>query len=187
MDSTGKQAAECLLRTLRVEIAPVWVLVKPGVMVPSIFSATGMEPLKSIVIDSIQASERSDRYLDVPIFAGFPMPMSRTAASRWSLWWIDTVRRRSILLTVSSQIGMQRKAMSYGELLPSVESGIDTAKKLVCEGRRPVILLEHADRMHDSTYVLREVLGRKLPWTAVPYLSIPMPPPRLSPQVLARQ
>lgn len=70
-------------------------------------------------------------------------------------------------------VGTQRTAMSHGQLLPSVESGIDAAKKLVSEGRRPVILLEHADRMHDSTYVFREVLRRKLPRTAVPYLCDP--------------
>ena len=38
----------------------------------------------------------------------------------------------------------------------------------MAQGRRPVILLEHADRMHDSTYVLRAVLERRLGRTAVP-------------------
>src|SRR5690606_15009050 len=56
MGPTGERAANCLFRTLRGEINPVSALVKPGVMVPSIFSATGMEPLKSIVLQSISAA-----------------------------------------------------------------------------------------------------------------------------------
>ncbi|WP_031250107.1 M81 family metallopeptidase [Mesorhizobium sp. LNHC221B00] len=171
MGSTGKRAAECLFRTLRREIAPVCVLVKPGVMVPSIFSATGIEPLKSIVMESIAASERSDRYLDVSIFAGFSY--ADVPNCGFSVV-VAADRDRSAALDIansfSSQIWTQREALTHRDLVHSVESGLVAAKKLVSEGRRPIVLLEHADRMHDSTYLLREVLRRKLPRTAVPYL-----------------
>ncbi|MET4328685.1 microcystin degradation protein MlrC [Bradyrhizobium sp. i1.15.2] len=171
MGLAGKRAAECLFRSLRGEITPVCVLVKPGVMVPSIFSTTNLNPLKSIVSQSISASDRSDRYLDVSIFAGF----SYADVPNCGFSVVVVVDRdRSTALELansfSSRIWTQREALNHRELLHSVVSGIDAAKKLVSEGRRPVILLEHADRMHDSTYILREVLSQRLPRTAVPYL-----------------
>lgn len=171
MGSTGNRAAECLFRTLREEISPICVLVKPGVMVPSIFSATSMDPLKSIVLQSIAASDRTDLYLDVSIFAGF----SYSDVPNCGFSVVVVVDRdRSVALDVAnsfcSQIWAQRQALNHLELLHSVARGIDAAKNLVSEGKRPIVLLEHADRMHDSTYVLREVLSQKLPRTAVPYL-----------------
>ncbi|MER8556857.1 M81 family metallopeptidase [Mesorhizobium sp. M1217] len=171
MGSTGERAAECLFRALRGEIEPVCVLVKPGVMVPSIFSATSMEPLKSIVIESIEASAQRDRYLDVSIFAGFSYAdVPNCGFSVVVVADRDRSAAHDIANTFSSQIWAQRKALSHLELVHSIENGVDVAKKLVSKGRRPIVLLEHADRMHDSTYVLREILRRKVPRTAVPYL-----------------
>lgn len=171
MGSTGKRAAECLFRTLRGEIIPVCVLVKPGVMVPSIFSATGMEPLRSIVMESIAVSERSDWYFDVSIFAGFSYAdVPNCGFSVVVVTHQDRSAALDVANSFSSQIWTHREALTHRDLVHSVESGLAAAEKLVSKGRRPIVLLEHADRMHDSTYLLREVLRRKLPRTAVPYL-----------------
>ncbi|QRM32921.1 M81 family metallopeptidase [Microvirga sp. VF16] len=171
MGSTGERAAECLFRTLRGEIAPVCILVKPGVMVPSIFSATNLEPLKSIVLESIAVGERSDRYLDVSIFAGFSYAdVPNCGFSVVVVADGDRSAALDVANHLSSQIWAHREALNHRELVHSVESGINAAKQLVLEGRRPIVLLEHADRMNDSTYILREVLRQKLPRTAVPYL-----------------
>lgn len=171
MGQTGKRAAECLFRTLRGEIDPVMVLVKPSVMVPSIFSATSLEPLKSIVLESIRQAQSSDSYLDISVFAGFSYAdVSNCGFSVVAVTDTD----RAIALTIaegfSAQISEAREALSHRELVYSIETGIDKARKLVAAGHRPVVLLEHADRMHDSTYVLRAVLDLELPKVAVPYL-----------------
>lgn len=76
--------------------------------------------------------------------------------------------------TFSSQIWMHRDTLHHRQLIHSVQSGIDAAEKLVASGKRPVVLLEHADRMNNSTYILREVLHRKLQRTVVPYLWDPL-------------
>src|SRR3546814_15224936 len=44
MGETGRRAANCLVRMLRGEIRPITAIAKPGVMVPSIFSATDLQP-----------------------------------------------------------------------------------------------------------------------------------------------
>jgi microcystin degradation protein MlrC len=71
MGETGERAAGCLVRMLRGEITPVCALVKPGVMVPSIFSATGIPPLSDIVQESLAMAKAAPRWLDVSVFAGF--------------------------------------------------------------------------------------------------------------------
>lgn len=171
MGPTGERAANCLFRTLRGEIDPVCVLVKPGVMVPSIFSATGMEPLKSIVLESISAAENSDVYLDVSVFAGFSYAdVPNCGFSVVVVIDRDRAAAQKIADDFSAKIWQRREALNHRELVYSVESGIEKARKRVAAGERPIVLLEHADRMHDSTYILREALKLNLPRVLVPYL-----------------
>ncbi|MDQ8727677.1 M81 family metallopeptidase [Bradyrhizobium sp. LHD-71] len=171
MGPTGERAAGCLFRKLRGEITPVCVLVKPGVMVPSIFSATGMEPLKSVVARSIEESKQATDYLDISVFAGFSY--ADVPNCGFSVVVVADGKRslaREIAERFSDEIFAMREALNHKELVTSVDEGIDRAKHLVAAGQRPVVLLEHADRMHDSTYVLREVLRQQLPRTVVPYV-----------------
>lgn len=171
MGLTGERAAKCLFRTLRGEIDPVTVLVKPGVMVPSIFSATGMEPLKTIVDESIRVAEQSEVYLDVSVFAGFSYAdVPNCGFSVVVVMDRDRAEAQRIAEEFSAKVWREREALNHRELVYSVDSGIEKAQALVSEGKRPVVLLEHADRMHDSTYVLRAVLEKKLPRVVVPYL-----------------
>lgn len=171
MGPTGERAANCLFRTLRGEIDPVSVLVKPGVMVPSIFSATGMEPLKSIVLESISVAENSDVYLDVSVFAGFSYAdVPNCGFSVVVVTDGDRAAAQRVADGFSEKVWREREALNHRELVHSVESGIEKARKRVAAGERPVVLLEHADRMHDSTYILREVLRLNLPRVVVPYL-----------------
>lgn len=171
MGPTGERAANCLFRTLRGEINPVTVLAKPGVMVPSIFSATGMEPLKSIVLESISMAEQSEAYLDVSVFAGFSYAdVPNCGFSVVVVIDEDRTTAQKIADHFSARIWREREALNHRELVYSIEGGVEKAQKLVSDGKRPVVLLEHADRMHDSTYVLRAVLEQKLPRVVAPYL-----------------
>ncbi|SPU49289.1 M81 family metallopeptidase [Bordetella trematum] len=171
MGRTGERAADCLFRTLRGEIEPVCALRKPGVMVPSIFSATGLEPLKSLVLASIEVAQASPRYLDVSIFAGFSYAdVPNCGFSVLVVMDGDRSAAERIAEDFSDRIRAQREALSHRELVYSVEQGLRQARARVAEGKRPVVLLEHADRMNDSTYLLRAALEAGLERVAVPYL-----------------
>lgn len=171
MGKTGERAAQCLFKTLRGEISPVSVLLKPGVMVPSIFSATGLEPLRSIVLDSIAVTDQHPAWLDVTVFAGFSYAdVPNCGFSVLVVVDQDRALAQQIAETFSQRIWDQREALNHRELVDGVEDAIDKAQALVASGARPVVLLEHADRMHDSTYLLREVLKRRLAKVAVPFL-----------------
>src|SRR5690606_2594684 len=68
---TGERASDCMLRILRKELRPVIKVAKPGVLVPSIFSATALTPLADIISDAAQVQASSDWYLDISVMAGF--------------------------------------------------------------------------------------------------------------------
>jgi microcystin degradation protein MlrC len=171
MGSTGERAANCLFRILRREIEPVCVIVKPGVMVPSIFSATGLDPLSSIVDRSIMEAEQAEGYLDISVFAGFSY--ADVPNCGFSVVVVTDGGRASALEIArrySDEIHEVREKLNHRELVHSIDGAIDEARSIVGNGRRPVVLLEHADRMHDSTYLLRAMLMRQLPRTVVPYV-----------------
>jgi microcystin degradation protein MlrC len=171
MAATGARAADCLLRTLNGEISPVWAIAKPGVMVPSIFSATGLQPLKTIVDRSIAEGEGSSDFLDVSVFAGFSYAdVPNCGFAVVVVADKDRQRASAIAARFSADIRGKREALNHQELIHSVDDAIARAKSVVAQGRRPVVLLEHADRMHDSTYLLRAMLERRLGRTAVPLM-----------------
>ena len=168
---TGERTANCMVRTLRGEINPVWALIKPGLMVPSIFSATNLEPLASVVQDSIARAKNSKRYLDVSVFAGFSYAdVPNCGFSVLAVTDGDHEMAKKIASEFSNTIRTSRAAFSHQELLYGIEDGIAEACRIADHSDRPVVLLEHADRMVDSTYVLRAVLERRLGRTAVPFL-----------------
>jgi microcystin degradation protein MlrC len=166
---TGERAAHCLVRTLRGEIKPVMALRKPGLMVPSIFSATSIEPLAGFVQKTISMGTHGDPYLDVTLFAGFPYSdVPNCGFSVLAVTDGDPQGAAAVASRLSDAIHRARPAFSHRELVYGVEDGLDEAVRIAAGSDRPVVLLEHADRLCDSTYVLRAVLQRKLGRTAVP-------------------
>ncbi len=169
---TGERTAECLIRTLRGEIAPTWAICKPGLMVPSIFSATGLEPLAGVVRESIRRAETApDVYLDISIFAGFSYAdVPNCGFSVLAVTNANLKRAAEQASEFCAIIRDARRDFSHEDLVHDIEGGIAKAQGIVEQTRRPVVLLEHADRMVDSTHVLRAIVERRLGRTAVPYL-----------------
>jgi len=167
---TGARAADCLVRTLRGEIKPVWALRKPGLMVPSIFTATGLEPLAGVVRDSISRARGGAQYLDVSVFAGFAYAdVPNCGFSVVAVTNGDAAEAERTADEFSAILRKGRAAFSHRDLVYGMEDGLEQARALSGQGK-PVVLLEHADRMVDSTYVLRAVVERRLGRTAVPFL-----------------
>jgi microcystin degradation protein MlrC len=168
---TGERAGKCMLGTLRGEIAPVFAIKRPGLMIPSIFSATSLVPLSSIVLDSIAAAESCERFLDISVFAGFSYAdVPNCGFSVVVVTDGDAARAEALAAAYTDRINASRAALSRPEAVYSVSEGVLEAKRIALTASKPVVLLEHADRMNDSTYLLREFVTNKLGRTAVPYL-----------------
>lgn len=174
---TGERAADCMRRVLHGEIKPAIALAKPGVLVPSIFSATALEPLSGIIARAAQIQAASNTYLDITIMAGFSYTDApNTGFSVLCVSENGGSKAQEIACDLSDQIHAQRHALyrplpvySVEEALDRIESqGIKTQDKDA--QKKPFVLLEHADRVNDSTYVLAGMLERGLRNAAVPFL-----------------
>ncbi|OWT56877.1 M81 family metallopeptidase [Candidimonas nitroreducens] len=171
---TGRRAADCLVRTLRGQIRPTWAIAKPGVLVPSIFSATALHPLADIIKETETAEQNNARYLDISVMAGFSYADAHnTGFSVLVVADDDQQQAEKLARTFSDKIWAARNALYRPLRVYSVTEAVDhvTAQVAAGEGKgRPYVLLEHADRMNDSTYILAEVLKRRLERVAAPFI-----------------
>jgi len=171
---TGRRAAACMLRTLRGEISPTWAIAKPGVLVPSIFSATALLPLADLIEEGHRIERDSERYIDISLMAGFSYADAHNAG--FSVLCVtdgDRLRAQTVADHLSGQVWNHRHALNRPFEVYTAESAVSRAcaglKRRKAEGR-PYVLVEHADRMNDSTYLLAELLERRVPRAAVPFL-----------------
>ena len=168
---TGVRAAQCMLRMIREEVRPAMALAKPGVMVPSIFSATGLAPLSDIVRTSVEMARPAPGFLDVSVFAGFSY--ADVPNSGFSVLAVadDLAEAQNVVASLSDRIFAERETLLHRDQVLDIATGIDRAiERAARKTGRPVVLLEHADRCNDSTYVLRELLRRGVTGAAIPYI-----------------
>ncbi|AYG76823.1 M81 family metallopeptidase [Rhizobium sp. CCGE532] len=171
MGDTGRRAAECLVRTVRGEISPVTVIARPDVMVPSIFSATNLHPLADFVARSVDLPQTTPGLLDVSIFAGFSyadVPNCGFSVVVVSDGNRDLAERTATDL--SESIRNARRELHVPGLVRNLKDGVAYGLERAKSAKAPIVLLEHADRMDDSTYVLRELIRLGAKNVAVPFL-----------------
>jgi len=173
--ATGERAATCLLRMMREGLRPAMALAKPGVMVPSIFSATGLAPLSDIVQSSVAMARSAPDFLDVTIFAGFSYADVPNCGFSVLAVADDPAEARRVVDALSNRIFAERDALLHRDQVLDLATGVDRAiERASRQSGRPVILLEHADRCNDSTYLLRELLRRGVSNAAVPFIWDPV-------------
>ena len=158
MGATGERAAHCLLRTLAREIRPAMAIARPDLILPSIFSATDLAPLKYLVAEARQ-SEESRVYRDISLFAGFAYAdVPNCGASVVAVVDGTTTEARTLAVDLSDKMAAKRAALSAPVQVYSLEEGIERALGIAGTTNRPVVILEHADRANDSTHGLRALL-----------------------------
>jgi microcystin degradation protein MlrC len=107
MARTGERAARLLIRALRGEIAPRMAIAKPGIILPSIFTATAIEPLAGLIRDARRMEAEDPALLDISISAASHTPTCPTAACRW-WWWRTGIRPRPSGRRIRSRSGPGR-------------------------------------------------------------------------------
>lgn len=171
MGETGERAARALIRLLRDGRRPGLAVARPGVVIPSIMSATALEPLASIIAEARAAEQEGD--CDISVMAGFSYADSaNTGMSVICLDWEGQEAAEAKALAFSDRLRAARKAIANAIPILSVEEALADVAREPAKGR-PIVLLEHADRMNDSTHLLRALLGRDLGRVNVPFLLDP--------------
>lgn len=171
MGETGERAASALLRMIETGQKPGFAVARPGIVIPSIMSATRLEPLASI-IGQARAMERQGD-CDISVMGGFAYADSaNTGMSVLCVDWEGQAAAEAKALALSDRLWEARHALTNAVPVWTPEGALADMT-----GRRrkaPVVLLEHADRMNDSTYLLRALLARSdLGRVNVPYLLDP--------------
>ncbi|MCC1491864.1 M81 family metallopeptidase [Cognatishimia sp. F0-27] len=172
MGATGERAARCLLRTLAGEIRPAMALARPGLILPSIFSATDLAPLKDLVAEAARQSGDSVDYRDMSLFAGFAYAdVPNCGASVVAVVDGTKATAEALAAELSGKMAQARAALSSAAPVYGLAEGIERALALADRSSRPVVVLEHADRANDSTHGLRMLLGAaERARIAVPFL-----------------
>ena len=175
MKNTGIRAAKAMVATLRGEIKPTIILRKPGIVVPSVFSATTVSPAKDI-IDRVHKWMREPRVVDVTALFGFawsdvsPLGMSMIAVTD-----DDTTLAQRIVDDLCELAWCKRRELTGRSetALYSVEDGVRLTMQKARKAVKPMVILDHADRSNDTTFVLRELLRQGAEKTAVPCIYDP--------------
>lgn len=170
---TGRRATRAMLASLRSEINPTTAMTKPGVVVPSVFSATTVPPAKE-VIDRLRHWEKQPGVVDVSVFFGFSWSdVHQLGVSTVAVTDNDPDLAREITDDLGKVVWERRKALNGGGTLFSVEDGVALAIEKSRKATKPVVILDHADRTNDTTFVLRELLARGAQNAAHPLMYSP--------------
>ena len=174
MARTGARTADLLRRAVAGEIKPVLALRKPGLVLPSIFTATALSPLAEIMAEA-RTAERADEILDVSVFTGFAYAdVHCIGASVVTIADGDELAAQRTCRHLSDRLRDERHALLPRAELLSPAAAVGEAVRLVAEGQKPVVILEHADRMNDSTYVLAELQQCGVGRVFAPYICDPV-------------
>ncbi len=160
MAETGARAARCLLARLAGRQDPQLAMVKVPVVLPSIFTATGLAPLSEIVAESLALPERSAGIIDASVFCGFAY--ADTPDLGFSVAVVsdgDLALARAEASDLAQRVWDRRAALLHEGLVEDLDGGIAKARDLARRADGPVVLLEHADRLNDSTWCLRRLIA----------------------------
>ncbi len=167
---TGRRTARAMLATLREEIKPKTAIAKPGVVVPSVFSATDVSPAKDIM-SRVREWEQHPGVVDVSVFFGFAWSdVHQLGMSTVALTDNDPDLARKVVDDLAQLVWTNREGLTGGENLHSVKEGVSLAIKMSKNTLKPIILLDHADRTNDTTFVLQELLAQGARNAALPLL-----------------
>ncbi|WP_163852215.1 M81 family metallopeptidase [Pseudooceanicola aestuarii] len=171
MGETGERAATALLRMIETGVTPGLAVARPDVVIPSILSATALEPLATLIARARVEEAAGD--CDISLMGGFAYADSaNTGMSVICLDWQGQQAAEEKANALAGAIHDARADLSDAIPIWSMKAAIaEAAQKR--GGGAPVVILEHADRMNDSTHGLRAVLNAELGRVMVPFLLDP--------------
>lgn len=170
---TGRRAAKAMMDCLAGRTKPVAAMSKPGLVVPSIFSATTVSPAKDI-IQRVMWWQEKPRVIDVSFFFGFAWSdVHQIGASAVAITDNAPELARVIVDDLAEAAWSRRDAFTKGKDLYSVSDGVALAVKEASRSTRPIVILDHSDRLNDTTFVLHELIKQDAQGVAVPLLYDP--------------
>ena len=167
---TGRRVTRAMLATARGEIEPTAAIAKPGVVVPSVFSYTGAPPGGDI-IERVEEWMRRPGVLDASMLFGFAWAdVHQLGMAAVALTDGDPGLAREVVDDLSGFAWERREALNGVGSLHALDEGVRRAIERSKKTQKPIVVLDHADRTNDTTYVLRELMSQGAENAALPLL-----------------
>ncbi len=167
-EQIGMTAATCMLKTLSGELRPVQAIRRPGIVSASIYQASEYPPMK-LIYDRCRQWEKEPGVYCVSCAPGYAYAdVVDIGMCVIAITDNDKMLAERVAEDVS-QLAWSLK-QSFSEPLPNTEQSVALAEQAVREGRGPVLIADGADRIGDSTHLLRELLRQNSVNWAIPCL-----------------
>ena len=170
MGATGQRVAKLLIGKIKGILEPKTIIKKVPITLPSIFTATQVSPLSEIMSHARNKERENNGLLDCCVVMGFAYAdVPQIGISILATAQTDITIAQKAADEMALLIWNQRQSLYPKHTIYSVTSGLAEAQDSIKPSGKPVVILEHADRMNDSTYVLRELLELPGIKSAAPY------------------
>ena len=154
---TGMTAAQCMIDTIRGRFKPTMAFRKPKIICASVYQASEFNPMKR-VYDRCRDWEKKGVYCAsvAPGFAYSDVP---------------DVGFSIFVVTNDDHELAEKAAQDLADLaweiradltrpLPGAKNGVTNVIRMVGEGKKPVVIAYHDDRLGDGTHILKELLAQ---------------------------
>ena len=171
-EETGVAAARCLAQTVRGDFRPAMAMRRPGIVSASIYQATAMPPMRDVLARCRDWQDREPELYYVSVAPGYAYAdVPDIGMSVWAVADGDQALAERAAQDISDYAWTMRE--SFARRLPSPKEGVAEVMRLVAAGRGPVMIADGADRIGDTTHVLRELLEQGAKNWAVPSIVDP--------------
>lgn len=165
-EEIGEIAARCMVKTVRGEFVPTQACRKPGIISASIYQASAEPPMK-IIYDRCREWEKNPNVYCVSVAPGYAY--ADVPDVGMSVIAVTNTRRELAELVAEdvSRLAWSLKEQ-FARPLPKPNEGVAKVLELVAGGEKPVVIADGADRIGDTTHVLRELLSQGAKNWAIP-------------------
>lgn len=167
----GEIAAKCMVETVRGNLKPTMACRRPGIISASIYQASEYHPMKDIYDRCREWEKKPDVYC-VSVAPGYAY--ADVVDAGMSVF-VVTNNNRALAEEIAQDISDFAWSLreSFSEPLPGAEEATRMAMQLVAEGKGPVVIADGADRIGDSTHMLKELLRQGAKNWGIPGITDP--------------
>lgn len=154
----AETAGRCIIKTIRGEFIPTMAQKRPGIICANIFQASDFHPMNK-VYDRCRAWEEKGVYCAsvAPGYAYADVP--DVGVSVFVVTNDDHELAEEAAQDISDLIWSLRDDLTRE--LPGAKKGVKKVINMVKEGKKPVVIAYHDDRLGDGTHILRELLEQE--------------------------
>lgn len=170
-EEIGMIAAKCMVETVRGNFKPTMACRKPGIVSASIYQASDYPPMK-IIYDRCREWEKEPDVYCVSVAPGYAYAdVPDIGMSVFCVTNNNKELAEKVVEDVSNLAWSLKE--SFAEPLPGAKEATQQAAELVKKGIRPVIIADGADRIGDSTHMLKELLSQGVKNWVIPGITDP--------------